>query len=281
MKKINLLVLWSCISVAKYGDFDIDEIKAIVEGPVQTDLILASDVKCRAFDGVEHSVEDLVVETIKDQRGKELGLTIDDEDVDKYLRGMSQGMDVSKEALTTMSENIGFENLKAFYDALKKLYRANATMDQEIRSYLAVSEQEAKAYYDEHPEYKPGVYYIQMAHIPFRDDMSKDELRQALEHPEKNPKLEQIDWGEVFDISYDELAEDKQFIKGLNVGECYVSEIPQGFDVYKLKNNRKPELIPFAERRKDIITQLREEKFGKAFERYNEEIKQLAIVTYL
>jgi len=281
MKKLLFYLLLPVSLFAKEdGDFTIDEIKAVVEGPMRLASVAASDIKRRGFDGVGHDVKDVVLEIVKDQHGEELGISITDEDVDKYLRAMSEGTEVSKESLIAMAKDFGYDTVAEFYTDLKRLYRANTTMDQEIRSYLAISEQEAKAYYDKHPEYKEGVYYLQTAHIRFRDDMSKHELKRALEHPETSTKIGKTGWGVPFDVAYSELADDKQFIKKMKIGEVYALEVADGFDLYRLKNNIKPALVSFAERRKAIIDKLRAEKFDKLFGQYNDSIMKEVSVTY-
>ena len=282
MKKLfYILFPLGLVAAEKTGDFDIDEIKALVEGPMRIEVIVASDIKRRGFDGVIHDVQDLALEVIKDQHGEDSGAVITDEDVDKYLRAMSQGADMSKETLISMAKDFGYDTIEEFYKDLKRLYRANSTMEQEIRSYLAVSEQELKEYYDKHPEYKEGAYYLQTAQVPFRDDMTKAQLKKALKHPETSDKIGKISWGSPFDVKYSELAEDKNFIKKMNSGDVHVLEGSNGFTLYRLKNNIKPALIPFDEQKKPILEKLRAEKFDKAFSQYNEEIMKDADITYL
>ncbi|HBR70769.1 TPA: hypothetical protein DIC20_00435 [Candidatus Dependentiae bacterium] len=287
MKKLVFYLLFIPILAKEAGDFALDEIKAIVDGPLRTQVVAASDVTRRGFDGVSRNpnnkedIKEFALEAIKAQHAEENGVSIGDEDVDKYLRSMSQGNEFSPESLVAMAKDFGFETVQELYDALKQLYGANGIMEQEIRGFLLVSEQDAQEYWEKHPEYKEGVYYLQTAHIPFRDDMKKKELKKALEHPETSPKTGKINWGVAFDVSYSELAEDKQFIKKMKIGEVRAVEVSDGFDLYRLKNHAKPELIPFAERRKAIFEKLQAEKFDKVFKQYNDDILKTADVTYL
>lgn len=281
MKKLAIFLLaFNKILSTASGDFTIDEIKAVVEGVVRIEVVAASDIKRRGFDGVAHDAKGVALEIIKDQHAEELGASISDEDVDKYLRAMSEGAEVSKESLISMAKDFGYDVIDEFYKDLKRLYRSNSIMDQEVRSFLAVSEQEAKEYWEKHPTYKEGLYYLQTAHVPFRDDMKKREHKKALEHPEKSTKIGSIAWGSPFDVGYAELAEDKQFIKKMKIDEVFAMEVSDGFDLYKLKNNIKPQLISFEEQRKSIIEKLRTEKFDKVFNQYNDDILKTAEVIY-
>ncbi len=286
MKKYFVLFLLSSTALIKCttdndGDIVIDEIKAIVQDAAQTKVITASDVTRRDFDGATHNVQDLVTETAKDLRAGRLGVSIETEDVDRYLRAMAnEDTDMSKEALTKMALEHGYETLDEFYDDLKRLYRANTTMDQEIKSQLAVSEQEARTYYNAHPQHKDKVYYLQTTLIPFSDHMSKEELKKTLEDPEKRASAATIDWQAPFDITENELAQDKSFIKTMHIGDVHVVETENGFMLYKLKNLIDKHLVSFEERRKDIIKTLREEKFTQAYQKYNNQVLADASVTY-
>lgn len=287
MKKLIWCLFFVPILAKEAGDFVLDEIKAVVDGPTSIQIVAVSDITRRGFDGVsrdpnnKNDVKDFALEVIKAQHAEESGISISDEDVDKYLRSMSQGNEFSPESLVAMAKDFGFETVNELYEALKQLYGASGIMEQEMRGFLLVSEQDAQEYWEKHPEYKEGVYYLQTAHVSFRDDMKKKEQKKALEHPETNTKIGKINWGVAFDVSYSELAEDKQFIKKMKIGDVRAVEVSDGFDLYRLKNHAKPELISFAERRKSIFEKLHAEKFDKAFNQYNEDILKTAGVTYL
>lgn len=267
----------TCVSVR--GAIVLDEIKAVVEGPVHIDIVLDSDIKRRSFDGMEHSLDDMVLEVVKDQRAEQLGVTIEKEDVDRYLHAMAHGEDVSQDTLIAQSKAFGFDTLDEFYVALKRLYRANSAMEVEVRSLLQVSEQEARAYSDKNPEYKEGIFYLQTGFVPFQDSGKKNDLKRAIEQQNKKNIDYQLEWSMPFDVAYKELAQDKEFIRSMNVGQVKAVETDRGFQVYKLKNNIKPELLTFEERRKDILNTLRDDKFKQVFKKYNEELLQDVTVT--
>ncbi len=259
------------------GDFVIDEIKAIVEGPLHTDVILDSDVKRRSFDGAEHDINDLVLEYAKDQRAEQIGVTIEKEDVDRYLHSMAHGEDVSQETLAMQAKSFGFDTLDEFYEDLKRLYRANSAMEVEVRALLTVSEQEAQAYCDKNPAYKDGIFYLQTALVPLDEHVSKKKQKQELENPTNHAY--KLDWSEPFDILYKELAQDKEFIRTMEIGQIKAVELADGFQIYRLRNNIKPHVLTFQERRKDIINKLRDEKFKEVFKKYNNDILQDIQVT--
>jgi len=287
MKRIFLCLIFTSFLARENGALVLDELKVVVDGALRTQVVTASDIVHRGFDGVSRDpnnkddVREYALEVIKYQHAEDVGISVSDEDVDKYLRSMSQGSDVSPESLAAMARDFGFESVKEFYDILKQLYGSSGVMEQELRSLVIVSEQDAKEYWEKHSEYKEGVYYLQTAHASFRDDMSKKLQKKSLKRPESNVKIGKIHWGVPFDVTYSELAEDKQFIKKMKIGEVKVLEVSDGFDLYRLKNHAKPDRVSFAERRKEIFEKLQAEKFDAVFKQYNDDILKTAEVTYL
>lgn len=256
------------------GDFVIDEVKAVVEGPARIDAILDSDVKRRSFDGTLHTLDDLVLECAKDQRGDKLGITIDKDDVDRYLHTMAHGQDVSRETLAVQAKSFGYDSLDEFYEDLKRLYRANSATEAEVHTMLSTSEQEVRAYVNAHPQYQEGIFYLQTALVPYDGDY--DDIKQALEDGSYNGD---IIWSEPFDVLYSQLAADKQFVRDMSIDQVKAIETNQGWQLYRLKKDVKPRQLTFDERRKDVINKLREDKFNDALEKYNSDVLQDIIVT--
>jgi len=261
------------------NSFVIDEITAVVEGPLRSVPILASDTKRRSFDGATHTDDDVILEVLKDQRAEQLGVTMEKEDIDRSLRAMAHGEDVSPESLAMQAQSFGFDSLDEFYEALKILYRANSAMEVEVRSLLQVSEQEAREYAQQHPAYTDGIFYLQSAIVPFQDGVKHAALKRALEKQDTREVAYTLEWSEPFDIADKELAKDKDFIRHMHEGQVKAIESEQGFQVYKLKKINKPQVLTFDERRKSILNMLREEKFNTVFKKYNEDMLHDVVIT--
>jgi hypothetical protein len=280
LKNFQWVLFLVSILNATEDSFVIDSVTAVVEGPLRTDVILQSDIKRRGFDGVPHTVQDIAIEIVKDQRGEINGLNIDNEDVDKYLRAMAQGGGISKDTLVAMGKAFGYDDTPEFYRDLRRFYRAQMTMEQEIRSYIEVSEQEIRDYHDEHPEINDGMYYLQTALVPFRDDMTREEQKYALEHQDQSRAVGLIEWGITFGVAYADLADDKAFIGSMKIGDVCAIARSNGFELFKLKNRVNPSQVSFEDRRHSIVEKIREEKFGKAFKQYNDDIMKSVIITH-
>jgi hypothetical protein len=275
---LGFIVCTAGAVVKSQGDLVIDKLEATVSNATRTDVIVASDIKRRSFDGTEHTLDDMILEAVKDQRGEDLGITIEKEDVDRYLRAMSRGEDVSPEAIVARAKTFGYANAEEFYYDLKRLYRSNSAMEMEIRSLLSVSEQEARAYYEAHPESQEGTYFLQTAFMPVQNGSSIAQLKKSLDD---SATVDAIDWSTPFGITYSELAQERDFIRTMDIGQIHAVVTDVGLQLYRLKNHNKPRQLSFEERRKAIINTLRDSKFKEAFDRYNRDVMQdVTVIRY-
>lgn len=255
------------------GQLEIDKIVAIIDGPSSTDVLTLSDIQRRGFDGQKHDLQTLISECAGKQHSEVLGIPVEDEDVLRYLRAVAQAQQqeptVTAEALKATAENAGFETTAEFYDMLKRIYGANAAMNMQVSSLATVSEQEARAYDEANQLYKPATYILQTVFIPYDKSMNTEEQKAQLQEIAKTNKV--LGWSIAFDIAEPDIAPDKQFIKTLKPNDAHVSEVAQGFELYRLKHYTPQQRISFDERKKEIIAKLREEKFNKAIARYQQD----------
>lgn len=259
----------------------IDEIKAIVDGPSNTDIITLSDIERRSFDGQAHKLDDLIQECAGKQHSEVLGIPVEEDDVLRYLRAVAQSQQqeatVTPDALKATAAHAGFDSLDEFYTALKRLYGANAAMDMEMRSLTAVSEQDIAAYDEKNPLYKPATYVLQTAFVEQNESSSTDEQKAQLQKTAATDHS--LKWSIAFDIAESDIAPEKSFIKTLKKNEIYVSDTAHGFELYRLKNNMPKQRIPAQDRKKEIITKLREEKFNKAVAQYRQDRRDEVKIT--
>lgn len=267
----------SSVSKKIPGDVVVDKIEAVVSGPMATVLVLASDLDRQMFRGGT-TTKALAEEIVGAQRGKDAGLEFKKEDVITYLQRMSRGAPVTEKDLAAMAQNFAYDNTEELIDDLLRLMTANSTTEQEIRAYLSVSEQEARAYYDEHAESKDGIYYLQVANMPFDTTIDHVEQEKRLKEPGMGGIT--LEWGDVFSVEYGELDESRSFVRSMKIGDVYVMCDETGFRVYRLKNSIAPGVVPFENKKSEIIMLLREQKFNKAYEKYRASIMDDANVEY-
>lgn len=252
------------------GDFTIDEIKAIVSGPLQEEVITLSDIERRGFTGERDiTLEKIVQERCADQRGEKMHYTITNEDVERYLKSMSPSGEFDRSQIEAIAKQWGF-TIEEFYEELKRLYRAMNVTSHEMQSKLEVTEAEARTYYEKHPEEVEGKYIIQTFTIPFGVENAEEYMKKAPEGL----------WGEVIDIDWQDLPEDKAFIKQMRKGEMRLHASGAAQDAYKVVDIIQPTVVPFAVRKADIVTLLKQEKMNTAMAQQAEEATEGYAVFY-
>lgn len=243
------------------GDFTIDEIKAVVSGPVKDDIITLSDVERRGFTGEKNiTVDKIVQERLADQRGEKMHYAITNEDVERQIKSMSPTGEFDRAQIEAIAKQWGF-TMDEFYDELKRLYRSVNVVSQELQSKVEVTDSEARHYYAEHPEPVEGKYLLQVLMVP-------ESVEDPLRYGNKAPKEL---WGEEIPVAFSELPEDKEFVKTMAAGEIRSYKAPTGVHLYKLIAVVEPSVVPFEKRKAEIVTALKQEKMNVAMAQQEQE----------
>lgn len=286
MNRMVLRLAWCVLlSAAIYADdpagaYVVGEIKAIVDGPTGTDVITDLDIAQHRFAG-DFDLDALILMYAKTQHAESTGISITQDDVDRYLRALSQqgqpsGQALTPDSLRAMAHDLGC-SLDELYAILKKLYTANVTMEQDVHSQLTITEQQVEAAYNADPAYKDGVYFLQTAHVPLEAGQSKAERKRDLI---KNAgAMKDLSWSIPFDINDSELAVEKSFVKKMKRGDIYVYELSDGFELYRLTNRTERKKLSLEERKKDILSRLREQKIEQTIKQYNQDRLGEVVVT--
>ncbi|HJM68826.1 MAG TPA: SurA N-terminal domain-containing protein [Candidatus Babeliales bacterium] len=265
-------------SSAEPGKIEFDRIEAIVEGPVGVERIASSDIKRRAFDGAEHSLDTIIDERLSDQRAQEMKMEVSDEDIDRYL-SMRQGAQISKEYLTEMARAHGY-TLDEFYEELKRLHRSNNYMDYEVHSRMDIPDAEVKAFYDENPIMEEAVYFIQTTFVPMDDSRSEKQQLRELKSPHVRETMS-IEWTVPLDLKEGEVENDKAFILKMKKGDVHVSQDYDGFTLYRLHDAIACKPVPLEDRKQDILNELRKSKFEQVLDQIKKELRKNIAIYYL
>src|SRR3990167_7041595 len=265
-------------ATAEPGTIEFDRIEAIVEGPVGIERIASSDVKRRAFDGAEHSLDTIIDERLADQRGQEMKMEVSDEDIDRYL-SMRQGSPISKEYLTEMARAHGY-TLDEFYEELKRLHRSNNYMDYEVHSRMDIPDAEGQKFYEEHPVMEEAVYFIQTTFVPMDDSKSEKQQLNELRSSKARDTLN-LEWTVPLDLKEGEVEADKKFILTMKKGEVYVVQDFDGFTLYRLHDVIACKPVPLEDRKSVILNELRRVKFEKVLEQIKKELRKNIAIYYL
>lgn len=256
--------------------YELDSIKAVVFGEDTNRIIAQSDIKRPAIDGSVRSCQDMVLEQLIYDDGKKYKIVPDEEAIDKHLKTVQRENNLTQEDMIRIFQNAGytFEEGKQQFATMTTV---NSVVDFKIGSKrLIVPEAKIKEYYEEHPAYREPAYEIQRVFVAFKSDQSPEELKENIKNG-----LESLAWEPSFWIEHDQVAADKQFIYGMEVGDvCEPIEIAEGFELFYLRNKRERVLLTLDERRGEIADILRRPQFETALNEYKKELFDSGAVLY-
>lgn len=258
----------------------LDKIEAeiITSTPESTDtqIITTSDITKRGFDGGKYTVNDLIDEALADNLGKTFKISLTDDDVNKYLKRANLN---TKQQIKELTEKWGYENVEEFYENFKKIYRANTALNYEMSSQIVVTEDEIKEYFDTHPINIEAVYTIETTFVLHDSTKTKQELKEELEQYVNGTKnLNYIIWDLPIKVKKSEISNASRFLEDMTVGSIYIKELSDGFDLFKLICKEPDRVIPFEERKKDIINTLQNKKHEDAYLKVKNNLLDKAII---
>jgi hypothetical protein len=262
------------------GEIEFDRIEAVIEDSSGIEKIRTSDVKSRGFDGVQHSLDEVIDEHLMASYGKEkLKIEARDEDVNRYLMQMSNGAPISQEYLASIARMHGY-TLQEFYDEMKRLYESNGLIEYEVHAHLDISDEAVKEYHEKNPVIEEAVYYIQSCFVPNDDSLSRDEQEDLLGKQEYRAK-KSLQWTVPLDIKTSSVDKDKPFILTMSVGDVVVVAEKEGFMLYKLHDKVAEHPASIDKRKEEIAMELRKQKFMRLLEDLKKRLRTRSKISYL
>jgi parvulin-like peptidyl-prolyl isomerase len=262
--------------------YTIDTIKVVVYGEEATDIITQSEVERPGLDGAVRSLDTMIFERLVFQYAGKYGILPKEDEVDRYLKAIQRENNLTLDQLKGVFTAAGYtyeEGRKQF----SVIATVNKVLDYRIRSRLIVPEKDVRAYYEEHPEYEEASYLVRRTLVPFYTIKTEKELEMALARMVKDETLlTEFSWSDPFTIEVNDLAEDKQFITQMKIGE--VSEpvaLADGFELFYLKDKKERRLKSFEERYKDIADILRQPRYTALMSEYKSDLLNAASILYL
>ncbi len=93
----------------------------------------------------------IVVETIQVQRAKELGLSVPDEVIDNYIENFMKENHLDNDSFDKLLKDWGI-TLDAYKEEVRRRILISKVVNLEVKSRIAVPEEEAREYYDKHKD---------------------------------------------------------------------------------------------------------------------------------
>lgn len=259
----------------------LDEIEVVVCTQDSVDIVTSSDVQRPALQGAARTVDDLVFESLVFLDAKKHKIDPDDDAVDRYLAKIMQENGLSLSELEDIFRQ-GGRTLKEGRDELRKMQAVNGMMDFKIRSNVLVPKHEVEAYYNDNPEYDLERYELQYALVAYDADTARDVQKKQLEKQcAAKGKISSFKFGNPFWVDAQDIAQDRQSIGSLSVGNTVIFESPEGFEIYRMHDRQERRLRTLQERYRDIVAILTQPKYQQMIENYRKQLLDDASIMYL
>ncbi len=280
MKRYIFLMLLSFL-IIDAKRYKVDGIKVKICGENETILITESELLRPSLDGQPKNLDSMVFENLVYLDAQRLGIVPTDEDNDRRWQEVQKQNNLTLADMQRMVEQTGRTVAEAKAE-LGKMSAISQMFDFKVRSNLFVTQREVESYYQEHPEFRQAEYYISRAIVPFSDLEPKLQMKQRLEEFVTTARgAVRFAWSEPFWIKHDYIAEDKQFIYDMKIGQISLPfELSNGFELFKLIDKKPQCLVPLQERYDEIATLLKKPKYEQLLDQYKKELYDKATVIY-
>lgn len=276
-KKAILFFLLSAAPL--FARHKIDGIKAIIYGETETIIITESETTRPGLDGQPKTLDDLILEHLVYLDAKRMGAMPDQEAMQRHWEAIKKQNNLSEDDMRAVAAQAGYTLPEAKMQ-LGRMSAINQMLELKVKSGLFVTQQEVERYYKENPEIEQAEYDIARAVVPFSAMPSRDELRSHLAAVAKDCRADQlVQWSDPFVLMHDEIAQDKQFIYTMKVGEVSQPfELYNGFEMFKLVSKIPQRVVPLSERYDAIEHYLKAPKYKELMDKYKKELYERATI---
>jgi len=290
MKKyiaVILLVVSSVIYSHKIDDFDtsklilLDQIEVVVYGQEDVEIITKSDIDRPSLGGGFRSKEDIVFEKEVLLDAKKHHIPQDEEAIDAYLAQMQREHNLSEAELEEIFTSAGY-TIEEGREQLQIMQAINTMLDVKIRSNLIVPRKDVEEYYKNNPTIIEATYTLERAFVAQSKKLSHNVQYKVLKKYAQTGKgVSGIVWGDPFIISHSDVAESKQFIYSMELGQISLpEEVSGGFELFKLVEKTPETVKSLEESYRDIVDILRRPKYEELMEKYRQCLLKSASVVY-
>lgn len=277
MQKVAILFIVCAVSL--HAREKIDGIKAIIYGETETVIITESEITRPGLDGQPKSLDDLILENLVYLDAKRMGAMPDAEAMQRHWEAIKKQNNLSEDDMRGVAAQAGYTLPEAKMQ-LGRMSAINQMLEMKVKSGLFVTQQEVEKYYHANPEVEQAEYDIARAVVPFSAMPLRDELRGYLAAVAKDGRDDSlVQWSEPFVLMHSEIAQDKNFIYKMKVGEISQPfEVYNGFEMFKLVSKIPERVVPLSERYDAIEHFLKAPKYKELMDAYKKELYDKATV---
>ena len=271
MNRKNIVLFFLALPVLLQAEFMLlDQGVVVVSGPVANTMITHTDVFNKLnMDGTKIPLSHQIkMEVIRQQVAAEK-MPVDETAADKYLASIQKVNNLTLDDL----EALAGECFRTFFE-LKQLLGLQYTYDfflyHKFKAHLVPSDQDVEDYCKENPEVQPGHCAIQVAFVDFTQD-NKQQVSQRLQAVVAGAVSDSsIEWSDPIKVNIVDIADDKLFIKDMNIGQIHLLEDKKSFELYKLVDKQDERITPVSERKASVVEHLNRKMYEEQLTKYEE-----------
>ena len=267
------------------------QIRQSLYGPQQRDEVfsrLRQDVLNRMID-----------QKLTDQESQRLGVVVDESEVDERIDQIMGAQSISEEDLEKALQDQGYTQ-EEYRHRIKEQMLRMQLINLEVKSKIAITEEEIEDYYDQHKEgyQEQGRYHLRTILVRVSSSATAEESGEALKRIEA--AVEAFEAGVEFEglaqrysdditakeggdlglFQIDELSREfRETVRGMKEGEISpIIETPQGYQIVMLEQITHEEGKSLEEAKLQIQDKLYNELVEKKYKAWLEELRERSYI---
>lgn len=260
----------------------LDQIEVVVFGQEDVEIITTSDIERPALGGGYRTAEELVFERSVLLDAKKHKIPSDEASIDEGIEQMKREHNLSQEDLEAIFKESGYSFEEGRHQ-FKMMQMINTMIDIKVRSNLIVPRRDVEKYYNEHPEIIEATYTLERIIIPFDSATTRARHKRAVMRMIKEGhSLVGYDTSAPFTLNHSDIADHKQFIYAMNVGDISsLEEVSGGFELLRLIAKTPEHHRTIDERYREIVEILRRPKFDELMSAYRDQLMKNVSIVYV
>ncbi len=285
-----LLVLWGSA-----GAMIIEKVVAVVNGEVITltelqerALILKKNLGKEDIP-LKEILKKMILDTLEVQRAKELGLSVDDHVVDEYIHNLLKKEGITMDDLKESLREWGV-SMNLYRDEIRRRILISKVLNLEVRSRVAVPDEEVKEYYLKVRDkrfHQPPIAHVEDVFVAANGDKAKakeiaKKVYEAVKLGESLKKiaaLKDLRYADLDDVKKGELVEPlDRFIFAAKTGDVGLIEVENGVHVVKVDSIKEEVYVPYDKVKDKLRAELEAKRADQLYRKWLQKLQKRAFI---